>query len=75
MTNEYMLPKPVSTDEKYYGIVDNYYMSQCKKCKVNKDKKYIDPHPEDPEALTVMFCSIRCINMMRFPTKNCEHFR
>ena len=67
--------KSISTDEERYGIVDNYYISQCKKCKGNKDKKYVDPHPEDLEALTVIFCSIRCINMMRFPTKNCEYYR
>ena len=67
--------KPISTDEERYGIVDNYYISQCKKCKGNKDKKYIDPYPKDPEALTVMFCSIRGMNMMRFPTKNCIYYR
>ncbi len=74
MTNEQSI-KLISTDEERYGIVDNYYISQCKKCKGNKDKKYMDPHPEDPEALTVMFCSIRGMNMMRFPTKNCIYYR
>lgn len=70
-----IIMKHKPTNEIHYGIVDDYYISQCKKCKGNKDKKYIDSHPEDPEELTVMFCSIRGMNMMRFPTKNCEYYK
>lgn len=61
-----------------YNIFDNYYKSQCTNCRNNDSLEYQElecnvPDPDD--ALTVIFCNERQINMMRFPSINCEYYK